>query len=36
LVARDQRPARHHTGNSGQSDPLPYAAHTESLPKLRG
>lgn len=36
LVAGDQHTAGHHTGDTGQSDPLPYAAHGESLPKLRG
>ena len=27
LVARDQYPARHHTGDTGQSYPLPYPTH---------
>ena len=36
LVARDQHPTRHHAGDTGQSNPLPYAAHSKSLPKLRG
>jgi hypothetical protein len=34
LVARDQHATRHHAGDTGQSNPLPYAAHSKSLPKL--
>jgi hypothetical protein len=34
LVARDQHAARHHTGDTRQSNQLPYSTHTESLPKL--
>jgi hypothetical protein len=36
LVARDQCPARHHTGDTRQPNPLPYATHDNSLHKLRG
>ena len=36
LVARDQRATRHHAGDPGQPNQLPYATHPESLPKLRG
>ena len=36
LIARHQSPARHHAGDTGQSDPLPDATHSKSLPKLRG
>ena len=35
LIARDQHPSRHHAGDTGQPNPLPYAAHSKSLPKLR-
>ena len=35
LVARDQHPARHHTGDTGQSYPLPYPTHGKSLPDVR-
>jgi hypothetical protein len=36
LVARDQHSARHPTCDTGQSNPLPYATHAMSLPKLLG
>ncbi len=29
LVARDQHSARHHPGNTGKSDQLPYATHSK-------
>ena len=35
LVARDQHSACHHAGDTGQPNPLPYASHATSLPKLR-
>ena len=35
LVARDQHPAGHHTGDTGQSDQLPDTSHRQSVPKLR-
>jgi hypothetical protein len=34
LITRDQRAARHDSGDTGQPDPLPYASHGHSLPKL--
>ncbi len=36
LIAGDQHPAGHHTGDTSQPDPLPYPAHGKSLPKLPG
>lgn len=35
LIARYQRTARHHAGDTGQPNPLPYPLHGPSLPKLR-
>jgi hypothetical protein len=35
LVARDQHTTCNHPRDTGQSHPLPYAAHGQSLPKLR-
>ena len=36
LVACDQHPTRHDAGDTGQPNPLPDAAHSKSVPKLRG
>jgi hypothetical protein len=34
LISRDERATRHHPGDTGQPNPLPYASHRPSLPKL--
>ena len=35
LVARHHDSTRDDTSDTGQPDPLPYAAHAQSVPKLR-
>ncbi|AFP41520.1 hypothetical protein MSMEI_5076 [Mycolicibacterium smegmatis MC2 155] len=35
LIARDQHTTGDDTGDTGQPDPLPDAAHAQSVPKLR-